>query len=131
MSAIRDLFIQHPILVNAKRAEWFAFAYEKAFDHEIENPGSIFAQKDDESIQERLALSNLHDPAEGQESKHFYIQGLKELYALAYARNQGRSEFQGEIELLRDDLSSQEHLYPDVSAILSVDQAAIAADGWN
>lgn len=126
MSKLFELIAKGPSLVGAKNPERWEAVFCFAFSDELADKKSVFAKKDGESIEERLELIKGILMASGVDpDKAAYWIDLVTLASHSYALVKGDPA--GDIAMqmaLAKDLTVQESLYPDISAIMTVQKAS-------
>lgn len=122
--SVKKLIELAPGLCGAPDARKHAIVADLVWRHEMDNNG--FPRRRDETARERIAFL-FHWPCMDEEKK-LYIEKLVEMNVLAhYAEEHSDDESKAQAVALTQELSAQEALYPDVSAILPV---STAARGW-
>jgi hypothetical protein len=123
MSIVRDFVTKLPQACGAKSPAWGKMN-QLAFDHEVAHPVSEFSHAEGQSVEERLApgFGFTVDPLVDQMAAN-YGRRLLELAAVAYAASKGEvpSEL---VSSLRSKLASREADFPNVSALMTVEQAS-------
>ena len=124
-SALYRLIEEGPGLVGAKNPTRWAKPYLDVFLHEKANPESIFAWKDEESIEERLEImSGLYMARGASQKKVAYLINLITLKAYTCAVQNGRQELANRRDLLAGWLSVQEGDNVEIAQIMTVSEAA-------
>lgn len=122
--SVRDLIVQAPALCGSAHAEKHAKVAAIVWDHESEKKG--FQRVDGETAAERIGF--LFDWECEDKAKRDYCMHLGVLTVLAhYANEHADLEAGVEADKLKATLEPQESLYPDVSKVMTVAQAA---GGW-
>lgn len=133
MSKIRDVLTEAPTWVGLYDAPRWAKIAGIAFDEEIADKESVGKRLPDETIPDRLrtvlAWRNYIPSLEGQQIGA-YVQNLLVFAALSIDKNSGKVVDKSTWENYRANLIADESKYPQVSAILSVDEAS-TLDYWN
>lgn len=125
MSKLRELVEQGPTLCEAKNPERWAALFAHAFDSEVANRTSVFAQKPEESVEDRLEiLQGLH-LAKGVNADivNYWI-GLLTLCAYSYAVTKGREELAEKRNKLAGMLSLDEGNNHAVASVMTVSEAS-------
>lgn len=133
MSKIRQLLVEAPGWCGLYDAPRWSKIVEIAFDLEVADKESVGKRLPDETIPDRLrtvlAWRNYIPSLEGQQIGA-YVQNLLVFAALSIDKNQGRPYDTSTLENYKKNLKAEESKYPQVSSILSVDEAS-TLDFWN
>lgn len=134
MSKVRDVLTSAPDWVGLYDAARWARIAEIAFDEEVADKESAGKRMADETVSDRLrtvlAWRNYIPSLEGQQIGG-YVCDLLVFAAMSVDRNSGMVTGDNDAwEKYRSKLKGEEPKYPQVSAILSVDEASIL-DYWN
>ena len=133
MSKIRELVVAAPLMVGLYDSKRWSRIAEIAFDEEVVDKDSVGARIEGETIPDRLrtilAWRSFVPSLEGQVIGA-YVQNLLVFAALSIDKNSGREYHASSWENLQANLKTDEPKYPQVSAILSVDDAS-TLDFWN
>ncbi len=133
MSKIRELVVGAPQMVGLYDAARWARIAEIAFDEELKDADSVGKRLPDETIPDRLrtilAWRNYVPSLEGQ-LIGAYVQNLLVFTALSIDKNRGLPYHASSHENLWHSLKTDESKYPQVSAILTPDEAS-TLDFWN
>lgn len=132
MSKLFELITKGPSLVGAKNPERWEAVFRFAFLSELADKKSVFAKKDGESVEDRLELINGLSLASGVDpDKVAYWTDLVTLTAHSYALAKGDTAGDKATQMaLAEDLAVEETLYPDISAVMTV-QEAVALSQWS
>lgn len=134
MSKLREFFVKLPEVcgVEPEVACMYGEHLGKLFDHEVKNPESVFRYRPGQSPRARLAPAFagwsglLHTDNLG---KLEYARNLAVLCATSYAFTKGIAD-QWEVDELAEILYRAEPAYPEIAALMSVDEAATLTN-WN
>lgn len=133
MSKIRQLLTEAPGWCGLYDAARWGKIAGIAFDEEVADKDSVGARLPDETIPDRLrtvlAWRSYVPSLEGQQIGA-YVQNLLVFAALSIDKNQGRPYDESSRDNYWKNLKAEEAKYPQVSSILSVDEASIL-DYWN
>jgi hypothetical protein len=133
MSKIRQLLVEAPGWVGLYDADRWAWIAGAAFDKEVLDAESVGARIEGESIPDRLrtvlAWRSFIPSLEGQQIGA-YVQNLLVFAALSIDKNQGFAYDEASRENYWKNLKAEEAKYPQVSKVLTVDEAS-TLDFWN
>jgi len=125
MSKLRDLIEQGPALCGAKNAARWSKSFLLQFDDELQDPSSVFAARERETVAERLETLWALKQARGiDELKVEYWGNLITLAALSYGVSKGIEAMREQQEVFKRILIDQEPQYPDISALMTVQEAS-------
>ena len=124
MSRLRDFFIGVPKACGVENHEAWGKMNELAFDHEVDNQGSVFARRAEVRLEVRMlpAFGFRYDPDHDVDAADYAFQ-LATLAALSYGVAKGLG---GETERnnLAMELEAVELNFPSISALLTVKEAS-------
>lgn len=126
MSA-KELVIKAPALCGVPNAARWSRIAEFVWVDEASHPKSVFARTEEDGEKEESRLDPLFGwHADAKDSgKALYINLLLSLLLLRhYVLEHGRSDLMGRASDLEGQVSELEQDYPDVSTLLTVEQAA-------
>jgi hypothetical protein len=133
VSKIRQLLVEAPQMCGLYDAQRWGRIAEIAFDLEVADKESVGARLPDETIPDRLrtvlAWRNYIPSLEGQQIGA-YVQNLLVFAALSIDKNTGKPYDESSRENYWKNLKADEARYPQVAAILTVDEAS-TLDFWN
>jgi len=120
---LKEFLIKIPAVCGAPNAEAWGKMNELAFDHEKANPDSVFAKRDGVSLEDRLfpAFGFLAHEDTNQDKADFAF-NLLVLTSLAHDLSKGSGD-EDEVQGPYEELSLDAHLYPDVEALYTVQEA--------
>jgi hypothetical protein len=124
MSA-KELVMKAPELCGVSNAARWARIAEFVWVEEATHPKSVFSRSEEDAGDEEARLDVLFgwDPLEGD--KAWYIRSLMNLLMLRhYILEHGRTDLMARAAELEGMVGKAEADYPDVSALLTVEQAA-------
>ena len=128
--SVKDFLVKIPFLCNADNAERWSRMIELVYDDELGNHSSVFArnEKDIEEPYNRMELAFAFRSDEADKVE--YCRDLVELIFLSHYRiEKGESKHDDRIKNLVSVLEEAEPNYSEISATLTVSQAARGI--WN
>jgi len=121
MSKIRQLIGQLPFLAQCIDADRFSERNLMMFDEEIENPGSIFAFRETDKIQNRLAVLEIPEEFIINQDEYRYGMNRLKIVMLSQDKAEGRITEDQEPELSR--LKASLMIDSQVDDILPMEEA--------
>jgi len=121
MSKIRQLIGQLPFLANCIDADRFSERNLMMFDREIENPGSVFAFRETDKIQNRLAVAEIPEEFIINQNEYKYGMDRLRIAMLSQDKAEGRINEDQELELSR--LKASLMVESQVDDILPMEEA--------
>lgn len=130
MSKLRNIITQAPTLAGARGAfaEQATDALVGIFEKELQDPKSVYRQREGQSIEDRLFLLRaiLKGTPGVDQAKADYIVNVVTLYAYSCAVAGGREDLELQRNALAGKLDAEESENLDVAAVITVADAATA-----
>jgi len=127
--SVKNYFLQVPYLCKTPNAARWSRSIELQWDDELSNKDSVFARNEDDINNPANRLETAFGFF-GESDIKGYCYNLGKLILFSYNKNKYGEDNTVEIEKLWADLASRELLYPEVSAVMSV-ETALATDAWD
>lgn len=121
MSA-KEFFVQLPYLCKAKNADRYSRKNALVWEDEMANPSGVFAKNADDVDDPFNRIAMAYD-FEGDAATIAYCMDLGELLLLSHYQVAHDEDHKARIGVLWKDLAEMEMDYPEVSKVLSVEQA--------
>lgn len=126
---VKDFLVSIPHLCEAKNADRWSKLIELQFDHEIKNPGSVFARNEADAANPKNRLDTVFGFS-GNDHKKEHCQILVELLGLAHYKHEHGEDHDKRIGELVKMAEPYEVINEEIAEVLPAEKAA-AQETWN